>query len=116
VLVRAAAGGTDSCELNRNRVLTDGARADSVPNLEIETGEAIGAAHASATGRFDDLQLYYLQSRGVPEDEARRLVVRGFFADVIHQIGVPDVQDLLMAAIEAELTTAMYATSGAEQS
>jgi len=114
VLVRAAAEGTDSYELNRNLVLTDGARADSVPNLEIETGEIIQAAHASATGRFDDLQLFYLQSRGVPEEEARRLVVRGFFADVIHQIGVPDVQDLLMAAIEAELTTAMYTTSGAE--
>jgi Fe-S cluster assembly protein SufD len=114
VLGRAAAEGTDSYELNRNLVLTDGARADSVPNLEIETGEIIQAAHASATGRFDDLQLFYLQSRGVPEEEARRLVVRGFFADVIHQIGVPDVQDLLMAAIEAELTTAMYTTSGAE--
>ena len=116
VLVRAAAEGTDSYELNRNLVLTDGARADSVPNLEIETGEIIQAAHASATGRFDDLQLFYLQSRGVPEEEARRLVVRGFFADVIHQIGVPDVQELLMAAIEAELSTSMYATSGAEQS
>jgi Fe-S cluster assembly protein SufD len=111
VLVRAAAEGTDSYELNRNLVLTDGARADSVPNLEIETGEIIQAAHASATGRFDDLQLFYLQSRGVPEEEARRLVVRGFFADVIHQIGVPDVQDLLMAAIEEELTAAMYTTS-----
>jgi Fe-S cluster assembly protein SufD len=108
VLVRAAAEGTDSYELNRNLVLTDGARADSVPNLEIETGEIIQAAHASATGRFDDLQLFYLQSRGVPEEEARRLVVRGFFADVIHQIGVPDVQDLLMAAIEEELSAAMY--------
>jgi Fe-S cluster assembly protein SufD len=116
VLVRAAAEGTDSYELNRNLVLTDGARADSVPNLEIETGEIIQAAHASATGRFDDLQLFYLQSRGVPEEEARRLVVRGFFADVIHQIGVPDVQDLLMAAIEAELTTAMYTPSGSDQS
>jgi Fe-S cluster assembly protein SufD len=115
VLVRAAAEGTDSYELNRNLVLTDGARADSVPNLEIETGEIIQAAHASATGRFDDLQLFYLQSRGVPEDEARRLVVRGFFADVIHQIGVPDVHDLLMAAIEQELTNAMYSTGAQEQ-
>ncbi|HET8613920.1 MAG TPA: Fe-S cluster assembly protein SufD [Actinomycetales bacterium] len=116
VLVRAAAEGTDSYELNRNLVLTDGARADSVPNLEIETGEIIQAAHASATGRFDDLQLFYLQSRGVPEEEARRLVVRGFFADVIHQIGVTDVQDLLMAAIEAELTTAMYTSRGSDAS
>ncbi len=89
VLIRAAAEGTDTYELNRNLVLTDGARADSVPNLEIETGEIVGAGHASATGRFDDEQLFYLQARGIPEDEARRLVVRAFFADIIQQIGVP---------------------------
>jgi Fe-S cluster assembly protein SufD len=78
-----------------------------VPNLEIETGEIAGAGHASATGRFDDQQLFYLQSRGIPEDEARRLVVRGFFADVIAQIGIPDVQARLLAAVEAELEGAM---------
>ncbi|HEX2705001.1 MAG TPA: Fe-S cluster assembly protein SufD [Candidatus Lustribacter sp.] len=106
VLIRASAEGTDTYELNRNLVLTDGARADSVPNLEIETGEIARAGHASATGRFDDEQLFYLQARGIPESEARRLVVRGFFVDVIAQIGVPDVQEQLMAAIEAELATA----------
>ena len=97
VLIRAEAEGTDTYELNRNLVLTDGARADSVPNLEIETGEIVGAGHASATGRFDDEQLFYLQSRGIPDDEARRLVVRGFFADVIDQIGIPEVQERLLA-------------------
>jgi Fe-S cluster assembly protein SufD len=107
VLIRAAAEGTETFELNRNLVLTDGARADSVPNLEIETGEIVGAGHASATGRFEDEQLFYLQSRGIPEDEARRLVVRGFFADVIAQIGIPDVQERLLAAVEAELQGAM---------
>ena len=107
VLIRAAAQGTDTYELNRNLVLTDGARADSVPNLEIETGEITGAGHASATGRFDDQQLFYLQSRGIPEDEARRLVVRGFFADVIAQIGIPDVQARLLAARRGELEGAM---------
>src|SRR5690349_8768947 len=90
-------------ELNRNLLLSDGARADSVPNLEIETGEIAGAGHASATGRFDDLQLFYLQSRGIPEDEARRLVVRGFFADIVHRIGLPDLEDRLMTAIETRL-------------
>ena len=83
VRIRPAATGTNTYEMNRNLLLSDGARADSVPNLEIETGEIAGAGHASATGRFDDLQLFYLQSRGIPEDEARRLVVRGFFADVV---------------------------------
>jgi Fe-S cluster assembly protein SufD len=107
VLIRAAAEGTDTYELNRNLVLTEGARADSVPNLEIETGEIEGAGHASATGRFDDEQLFYLRSRGVPEAEARRLVVRGFFAELIAQIGVPLVSERLMEAIEAELNRTM---------
>ena len=103
VLIRKEAEGTDTYELNRNLVLTEGARADSVPNLEIETGEIAGAGHASTTGRFDDLQLFYLQSRGIPEDEAKRLVVRGFFASVIRRIGVAEVSDHLMAAIDREL-------------
>ncbi|MBD8062244.1 Fe-S cluster assembly protein SufD [Oceanitalea stevensii] len=107
VLIRAAAEGTDTYELNRNLVLTEGARADSVPNLEIETGEIEGAGHASATGRFDDEQLFYLRSRGIPEAEARRLVVRGFFAELIAQIGVPLVSERLMEAIEAELDRTM---------
>jgi len=111
VLIRVAAEGTDTYELNRNLVLTDGARADSVPNLEIETGEIVGAGHASATGRFDDEQLFYLQARGIPEPEARRLVVRGFFADVIHQIPVPVLRERLIADIETELTQS--ATAGA---
>ncbi|MEO6791652.1 MAG: Fe-S cluster assembly protein SufD [Ornithinibacter sp.] len=104
VLIRASAEGTDTYELNRNLLLTEGARADSVPNLEIETGEIVGAGHASATGRFDDQQLFYLMARGIPEDEARRLVVRGFFASVVARIGVPEVQERLMEAIEVELT------------
>ncbi|MFI6420508.1 Fe-S cluster assembly protein SufD [Streptomyces sp. NPDC050842] len=103
VLIQAAAEGTDTYELNRNLVLTDGARVDSVPNLEIETGEIAGAGHASATGRFDDEQLFYLMSRGIPQTEARRLVVRGFFAELVQQIGLPDVQERLLAKIEAEL-------------
>ena len=103
VLIRAAAEGTETFELNRNLVLTDGARADSVPNLEIETGEIVSAGHASATGRFDDEQLFYLRSRGLTEEQARRLVVRGFFQEVLTKIVVTDVRERLEAAIEAEL-------------
>jgi Fe-S cluster assembly protein SufD len=103
VLIRAAATGTDTFEVNRNLVLTDGARADSVPNLEIETGEIVGAGHASATGRFDDEQLFYLKARGIPEDQARRLVVRGFFGEIIAKIAVPAVRERLTEAIEREL-------------
>lgn len=103
VLIRPEAEGTDTFELNRNLVLTDGARADSVPNLEIETGEIVGAGHASATGRFDDEHLFYLQSRGIPEDTARRLVIRGFFGEVIAKISVPELRERLSAAVEHEL-------------
>ncbi|NMO89702.1 Fe-S cluster assembly protein SufD [Actinomycetospora sp. TBRC 11914] len=103
VLIRKAAEGTDTYELNRNLLLTDNARADSVPNLEIETGEILGAGHASATGRFDDEQLFYLMARGIPEVAARRLVVRGFFGEVIQKIRVPALRDRLEAAVETEL-------------
>jgi Fe-S cluster assembly protein SufD len=103
VLIRAEATGTDTFEMNRNLVLTDGARADSVPNLEIETGEIVGAGHASATGRFDDEQLFYLRSRGISEEQARRLVIRGFFGEIISKIAVPEIRERLTAAIEHEL-------------
>jgi Fe-S cluster assembly protein SufD len=113
VLIRADATGTDTFETNRNLVLTDGARADSVPNLEIETGEIAGAGHASATGRFDDEQVFYLQARGIPEDQARRLIVRGFFGELIQKITVPAVRERLTEAIEHELaiTESRTATS-----
>ncbi|OZM78263.1 Fe-S cluster assembly protein SufD [Pseudonocardia sp. MH-G8] len=103
VLIRAAAENTQTFELNRNLVLTEHARADSVPNLEIETGEIAGAGHASATGRFDDEQLFYLQSRGIPEAVARRLVVRGFFGEILSRITLPELRERLEAAIETEL-------------
>ncbi len=105
VLIRKVAEGIDTFEQNDNLVLTDGARADSVPNLEIETGEIAGAGHASTTGRFDDMHLFYLQSRGIDPTEARRLVVHGFFNDIIRRIGVEDLQDRLLSAIESELAT-----------
>ncbi|MFE0351173.1 Fe-S cluster assembly protein SufD [Streptomyces griseoluteus] len=107
VLIEAKAEGTDTYEMNRNLVLTDGSRVDSVPNLEIETGEIVGAGHASTTGRFDDEQLFYLMARGIPEHEARRLVVRGFFAELVQQIGVPDIEERLLVKIEEELEAAV---------
>ncbi len=106
VFIRAAAEGTDTYELNRNLLLTDGSRADSVPNLEIETGEIVGAGHASTTGRFDDEQLFYLMSRGIEEADARRLVVRGFFNEVISLIDDEVVRERLMARIDSDLEKA----------
>jgi Fe-S cluster assembly protein SufD len=106
VLIQKEATGTDTYEINRNLLLSDGARADSVPNLEIETGEVVGAGHASTTGRFDDEHLFYLMARGIPEEEARKLVVRGFFAELLAKIPVPELRDRLGNAIEARLLEA----------
>ncbi|WP_146362002.1 Fe-S cluster assembly protein SufD [Arthrobacter yangruifuii] len=103
VLIRKEAEGTDTYEVNRNLLLTEGGRADSVPNLEIETGLIEGAGHASATGRFDDEHLFYLMARGIPEDAARRLVVRGFLTEIIQQIKVPALEERLTDAVEREL-------------
>jgi Fe-S cluster assembly protein SufD len=105
VFIKAAAQGTDTYELNRNLLLSDGARADSVPNLEIETGDIVGAGHASTTGRFDDEQLFYLMSRGIPSEEARRLVIRGFFAEIVSKLNLPEVEERIMSRIDDELAT-----------
>ncbi|MDF7641561.1 Fe-S cluster assembly protein SufD [Bifidobacterium sp. ESL0784] len=102
-LIQPQAPNTDSYELNRNLVLTPGPVADSEPNLEIENGNIIGAGHASSVGHFDDEELFYLQSRGITESEARKLVVRGFFADLIEQIGVPSIAEHLMNVIDRRL-------------
>lgn len=103
VIIRVEAEGTDTYELNRNLLLTDGARADSVPNLEILTGEVAGAGHASASGRLDDEHIFYLQSRGIPFDEARRLVIHGFFAQLLEKIEIGEIRDRVLSAVEAEL-------------
>jgi Fe-S cluster assembly protein SufD len=108
VLIRKAAEGTDTYELNRNLLLTDGTRSDSVPNLEIETGQIEGAGHASASGRFDDEQLFYLQARGISESEARKLVVYGFLNEIIQQIGIESVETRLAESIEAELARSTH--------
>lgn len=109
VLIRNVAQGITTFESNKNLVLTDGCRADSVPNLEIETGDVEDAGHASSTGRFDDEQLFYLKSRGIPEDEARRLVVRGFFFDIIRRVRIPHIEERLLQQVEEELDKAAAA-------
>ena len=103
VLIARSAPGTDTYEENRNLVLSEGTRADSIPNLEIETGDIVGAGHASATGRFDDTQLFYLQSRGIAEPEARRLIVLGFLAEIVHRIQEPALEARLLTTLEDEV-------------
>ncbi len=112
VLIRPEALATDTYERNRNLLLTDGARADSVPNLEILTGEVVGAGHASASGRLEDQHLFYLMARGIPLDEARRLVIRGFFGELIARIEVAELRDRLTAAIDGELARLGSAPQG----
>jgi Fe-S cluster assembly protein SufD len=112
VLIRADAIDTDTYERNRNLLLTEGAHADSVPNLEILTGEVVGAGHASASGRLEDEHLFYLMSRGIPLDEARRLVIRGFFGALIAKIEVAELRDRISAAIETELAKLPGLASG----
>jgi Fe-S cluster assembly protein SufD len=114
VLIGRTAPGTDSYEQNRNLVLSEGTRADSIPNLEIETGDILGAGHASATGRFDDEHLFYLESRGIPEAEARRMVVLGFLSEIVQRIGDQRLQDRLQASLEAELTEGARARAEAD--
>ncbi len=104
VFIKAVAQGTDTYELNRNLLLSHGARADSVPNLEIETGDIVGAGHASTTGRFDDEQLFYLMSRGIPTEQARRLVIRGFFSDIVSKLKLEVIEERIMNRIDSELS------------
>jgi ABC-type transport system involved in Fe-S cluster assembly, permease component len=71
--------------------------------LELETGDVVGAGHASATGRFDDEQLFYLQSRGIPEALARQLVVRGFFVDVLDKVADETLRADVLRRIEERI-------------
>ncbi|GAB3943866.1 Fe-S cluster assembly protein SufD [Corynebacterium tapiri] len=103
VLIRSNAKNTDTYETNRNLVLSEGARADAIPNLEIETGEIAGAGHAATVGRFDDEHMFYLRSRGIPEDVARRMIIRGFFSEVISRIPIESVREELENRVSAEL-------------
>lgn len=110
MLIRPEATGTDTYEYNRNLVLTDGAHADSVPNLEILTGEVAGAGHASTSGRLEDEHIFYLQARGIPFEDARRLVIRGFFGELVARIGVPELEERITGIIETELAAAAEAS------
>jgi Fe-S cluster assembly protein SufD len=103
-LIRVARGaaGTNAFQTNRNLVLGDGARADSVPNLEIEEND-VRCSHASAVGPIDPEHRYYLEARGVPSEAAERLIVLGFFDEVIERTPVPGLRPTLRAAVAAKL-------------
>ena len=101
IRVRRGAAGTNAFQTNRNLVLSEGAHADSVPNLEIEEND-VRCSHASAVGPVDEDQRYYLESRGVPPEVANRLIVLGFFDDLLQRAPVAGLRRPLRAAVAAK--------------
>lgn len=98
VRLRKTAQRADAAQTNRNLVLSEGAGAESIPNLEIEAND-VRCSHASAVGPIDEDQLYYLESRGVPPEVAERLIVFGFFEDVIERLPLAGLAGRLRAAV-----------------
>ena len=103
VIVRAGAHKCDAYQTNRNILLSEEAKADSIPNLEILSNDPVRCGHAASVGPVDPDTLFYIQSRGIPFEEAERLVVLGFFQEVLDRVTIPDVRASLEAAIAAEV-------------
>ena len=102
VHVRPGAQKTDAMQTSRNIVLSDRAKADAIPNLEIEAND-VRCGHAASVGPVEEETLFYLQSRGIPRAEAERLIVFGFFQEVLDRIPLAEVRDGVSHAIEREL-------------
>lgn len=103
VVIEKGAHRCDAYQTNRNILLSETARAHSVPNLEILTNDPTRCGHAASVGPVSDDELFYLMSRGIPEKEAERLIVFGFFKQVLDRVEIPEIRDGLVAAIEDEL-------------
>jgi Fe-S cluster assembly protein SufD len=103
VVIRQGAHRCDAYQTNRNVLLSESAKADSIPNLEILSNDPVRCGHAASVGPVDEQALFYLQSRGIPAEEAERLIVTGFFQEVIDRVAVPEVRVGLERAIAAEL-------------
>jgi len=102
IRVHPGAQRTDAYQTNRNLLLSSEARADSLPNLEIEADD-VRCSHAATVGQLDEEEVFYLLSRGIPKAEAMRLVVFGFFGEVLEQLPLPEVRAELVRAIERKL-------------
>ena len=111
IRIEPHAKATSSDETNRNLILTDGAHADSIPFLEIQCSDVVQCGHHSSVGQVDELQLFYLTSRGIPRPEAVRMLVFGFFAEVTDRLNLPGVTAVLLAEIEHEIRSGDLATS-----
>jgi Fe-S cluster assembly protein SufD len=111
IRIEPHAKATSSDETNRNLILTDGSHADSIPFLEIQCSDVVQCGHHSSVGQVDEIQLFYLTSRGIPRSEAVRMLVFGFFAEVTDRIDLPGVTGTLLAEIEHEVRSGELATS-----
>jgi Fe-S cluster assembly protein SufD len=111
IRMRHGAKGADAFQTNRNLVLSEGAHADSVPNLDIEEND-VRCSHASAVGPIDREQRFYLEARGVPAAVAERLILLGFFEDLWSRITVPGIRTHLAAAVAARLDGVAMGESG----
>jgi len=102
VYVRPGAQKTDAMQTSRNIVLSEHAKADAIPNLEIEAND-VKCGHAASVGPVDDDALFYLESRGIAHDEAERLIVTGFFQEVLDRVRIDEVREGAEQAIALEL-------------
>ncbi len=102
IRVRPGAQQTDAYQTNRNLVLSEEARADSLPNLEIEADD-VRCSHGATIGQLDEDHLFYLVSRGIPPEKAERLVVLGFLGEVMSRLPLGGVVEKVTQAIEAKL-------------
>jgi Fe-S cluster assembly protein SufD len=103
VVIEAGAHECDAYQTNRNVLLSEHAKAQSVPNLEILTDDPTRCGHAASVGPVSDDELFYLMSRGIPREEAERLIVFGFFNEVLDRLDLPEIRDSVERTIEAEL-------------
>jgi Fe-S cluster assembly protein SufD len=102
VHVRPDAQKTDAMQTSRNIVLSEHAKADAIPNLEIEAND-VRCGHAASVGPVDEDAIFYLTSRGIPRDEAERLIVSGFFQEVLDRVEIEEVRTGAEQAIQGEL-------------
>jgi Fe-S cluster assembly protein SufD len=103
VIIRQGAHKCDAYQTNRNILLSEHAKADSIPNLEILSNDPVRCGHAASVGPVDEDTLFYIQSRGISAEEAERLIVTGFLQEVLDRVTLPEIRAGLERAIQAEL-------------
>ncbi len=103
VIIQQGAHKCDAYQTNRNILLSETSKAHSIPNLEILTNDPVRCGHAASVGPVDEDELFYIQTRGIPYEEAKRLIVTGFFQEVLDRVTLPEIRSGLEAAIAAEV-------------